>query len=58
VIKKQLVKRCLDMVCDLAAKGEEEYEKFWSQFGKNIKLGLVDDATNQTKLASLTRVQI
>jgi HSP90 family molecular chaperone len=57
VIKKQLVKRCLDMISDLAAKGEEEYEKFWSQFGKNIKLGIIDDSANQSKLAALSRVR-
>lgn len=57
VIRKQLVKRCIDMIGELAAKGEEEYEKFWSQFGRNIKLGVIDDSANQTKLASLMRVR-
>lgn len=57
IIRKQLVKRCLDMMTDLAGKGEEEYEKFWSQFGRNVKLGIVDDAENKEKLASLLRVR-
>ena len=57
VIRKQLVKRCIDMISDLAAKGEEEYEKFWSQFGRNVKLGVIDDPANQSKLASLMRVR-
>lgn len=57
IIRKQLVKRCLDMMTDLAGKGEEEYEKFWSQFGRNVKLGIVDDTENKEKLASLLRVR-
>lgn len=56
IIRKQLVKRCLDMMTDLMGKGEDEYEKFWSQFGRNIKLGIVDDPENKDKLASLLRV--
>lgn len=55
IIRKQLVKRCLDMMTDLMGKGEDEYEKFWSQFGRNIKLGIVDDPENKDKLASLLR---
>jgi HSP90 family molecular chaperone len=58
IIRKQLVKRCLDMMTDMASKGEEEYEKFWSQFGRNVKLGIVDDTENKDKLASLLRVRL
>jgi HSP90 family molecular chaperone len=57
IIRKQLVKRALDMMSDLAAKGEDEYEKFWEQFGRNVKLGVVDDQENKEKLASLLRVR-
>ena len=56
IIRKQLIKRALDMMTDLMGKGEEEYEKFWSQFGRNLKLGVVDDPENKDKLASLLRV--
>lgn len=52
---------------DEIAKSEEEeeeeeedssasYIKFWEQFGKNIKLGVLDDATNRGKLVKLLRV--
>jgi len=34
---------------------EDEYIKFWEAFGKNIKLGLIEDSSNRTKLSKLLR---
>lgn len=33
----------------------EAYEKFWKEFGKNLKLGIIEDPGNRGKLAKLTR---
>ncbi len=33
----------------------ERYEKFWKEFGKNIKLGIIEDPGNRNKLARITR---
>jgi len=33
----------------------EKYNRFWNEFGKNIKLGIIEDASNRNKLAQLTR---
>lgn len=55
IIRKQLVKRAIDMMEDLAKKGDDAYENFWSQFGRNVKYGIVDDAENKERLAGLLR---
>ncbi len=33
----------------------EQYAEFWEQFGKNLKLGIIEDPGNRNKLADLTR---
>merc|ERR1712060_539390 len=34
---------------------ESKYDKFWKAFGKYIKMGLIEDAANRTRLAKLLR---
>merc|ERR1719254_80894 len=54
VIKKNLVKKCLEMFAEIAEK-KDDYKKFYEQFGKCLKLGIHEDSTNRAKIAKLLR---
>uniref|UniRef100_A0A803N6X4 Endoplasmin homolog n=1 Tax=Chenopodium quinoa TaxID=63459 RepID=A0A803N6X4_CHEQI len=34
-----------------------QYTKFWNEFGKSVKLGIIEDATNRNRLAKLLRFE-
>jgi molecular chaperone HtpG len=54
VIKKNLVKKCIEMFTDLT-ENEDAYKKFYESFSKNLKLGIHEDSTNRAKIAKLLR---
>lgn len=54
VIKKKLVRKALDMIKKIS---DEEYMKFWEEYGTNVKLGIIEDAANRSRLAKLLRFQ-
>ena len=60
VIKRQLVKRSLDMLSEVAKRPSEDgkksdYSTFWESFGRNLKLGCIEDQGNRKVLAELLR---
>merc|ERR1712055_731253 len=54
VIRKNLVKKCMDLMDELA-EDKDSWKKFYEQFSKNIKLGIHEDSTNRKKLAGHLR---
>ena len=54
VINKQLVLQCIAMISEIADM-KDVYRNFYEQFSKNIKHGVVHDATNRAKVAELLR---
>ena len=51
VVRKRLVRKSLDMIKDLKESGD--YDKFWTNFGKYIKVGVVEDEQNIEELSGL-----
>jgi heat shock protein beta len=60
-IRRQLTKRTLDLLTEIAGRDKEEgkalsdYDVFWDGFGKYIKLGAIEDAASRDALAGLLR---
>merc|ERR1739838_165222 len=52
VIKKKLVRKALDMIKKMDA---ENFEKFWKEYSTNIKLGVIEDSANRTRLAKILK---
>merc|ERR1719210_1496311 len=52
VIKKKLVRKTLDMIKKIS---DENYGAFWQEDSTNIKLGVIEDTANRSRLAKLLR---
>jgi heat shock protein beta len=44
-----------EVVDDEESAAADDYKTFWAEFGKSIKLGIMDDRKNKSKLAKLLR---
>lgn len=50
VIRKNLVKKCLELFSELTEK-KDDFKKFYEQFNKNLKLGIHEDSANRNKVS-------
>ncbi|CAM9424174.1 unnamed protein product [Hapterophycus canaliculatus] len=63
VMAKKLVRKALEMLRKLAAEetddeegeGDHPYTAFWEEFSKSIKMGVMEDSANRSKLVKLLR---
>lgn len=56
VMRKRLLKKTFEMIMGISlSENQEDYRKFWDNFGKNMKLGVIEDHANHKKLAPLLR---
>jgi molecular chaperone HtpG len=55
VIKKNIVKKCIEMFSEMAEENKEDYKKFYESFCKNLKYGVHEDSQNRAKIADLLR---
>jgi molecular chaperone HtpG len=56
-IRKQLTKRTLDLLQEVADERPDDYKSIWENFGKVIKEGLHYDPTYKDKLSKLLRFE-
>ena len=54
-IRSSSVKKVLGLLTDLAANDKEKYASFWSEFGRVLKEGLLEDHANRETLTKLLR---
>ena len=54
-IRSGTVKRVLGALDKLAGGDAEKYAKFWGEFGKVLKEGVIEDAANREAIAALLR---
>ncbi|XP_010270191.1 PREDICTED: heat shock protein 90-6, mitochondrial-like isoform X2 [Nelumbo nucifera] len=56
IMRKRLVRKAFDMILGISmSENREDYEKFWENFGKNLKLGCIEDRENHKRIAPLLR---
>ncbi|ERN10631.1 heat shock protein 90-6, mitochondrial [Amborella trichopoda] len=56
IMRKRLVRKTFDMILGISmSENRDDYDKFWENFGKNLKLGCIEDKENHKRIAPLLR---
>ncbi|WBB81086.1 molecular chaperone HtpG [Micromonospora sp. WMMD882] len=56
VVRRRLVKKVLATVRTMLTEQPERYRTFWTEFGRAVKEGLIDDTENRDTLLEVTSV--
>lgn len=54
IISKRLVRKGIDMISSIREKSMDDYKKFWNEFGRYIKAGLIETEDHKDALANLS----
>jgi molecular chaperone HtpG len=54
-IRSGSVRKVLDLLAEVADQDKEKYARFWGEFGRVLKEGIVEDAANRERIAKLLR---
>ena len=55
IINKRLVRKSLDMIRDISESEDGSYTAFWNNFGKYLKVGIIEDDRNRDEIAKYLR---
>ncbi|XP_030460376.1 heat shock protein 90-6, mitochondrial [Syzygium oleosum] len=56
IMRKRLVRKAFDMILGISlSENREDYEKFWENYGKYLKLGCIEDRENHKRIGPLLR---
>lgn len=54
-IRSGSVKKVMDLLGNIAENDSDKYARFWKEFGKVLKEGIIEDAKNRESIAKLLR---
>lgn len=55
VVSRRIVKKSIDMMTDLKEKGGDDWDTFNKNFGKYLKVGIVEDNDNRKDITPLVK---
>ncbi|KAJ6831865.1 heat shock protein 90-6, mitochondrial-like [Iris pallida] len=56
IMRNRLVRKAFDMILGISlSDNKDNYDRFWENFGKNLKLGCIEDHANHKRIAPLLR---
>uniref|UniRef100_A0A0G4FHB7 Histidine kinase/HSP90-like ATPase domain-containing protein n=1 Tax=Chromera velia CCMP2878 TaxID=1169474 RepID=A0A0G4FHB7_9ALVE len=53
IINKRIAAKAIDMIREIRRQGGDKWDKFWENFGKYLKVGVVEDRDHKEQIAQL-----